>query len=62
MARLKNEQAEQDALRIAKILIKHGKEKALLAFEQISKRVNLKKWEAGVLSNRVRELVSEMEK
>lgn len=39
--------------------MKHGKEKAALAYKQIVQRVSLGNWESVVFSNRVHEILHE---
>lgn len=59
MAVLRNTQAEYDAQRVAQTWLKHGKEKAILVYRQIVQRVNMKRWEGVIFSNRVHEILHE---
>jgi len=56
MSKLKNIEAEEDALFIAQTLLRYGKKLALVKLHSIAKTKSLKNWEASILSRRILEL------
>jgi hypothetical protein len=59
MAALKNPQAENDAQRVAKTWLKHGKKEAMIVYGQIIQRTNMREWEGVIFSNRVYDILYE---